>query len=727
MSRGVTRMFQGMAAVDQADPGRQRTSWSARVRSVPLGARLRNVSWELVAVITVQLLFLADALKVYFWDDDIINRSTSGALANDGINFITGANRLIGNWWRDEGRFYPVSFYQGMPPVMLLHDARAYKALLIFWTIACGVCVYLLLREIGLGRAGAALALLFATTAMQFRPFDPILAFGGLEQIIFGEIALSLLFFHRWLRLGKRWHLILALALFVLSSLTYESSYVYGPLYFVLALSQRRQLVPAIKAVLPLVGLSLIFIAIGSYGRAHASAGAHGPYAPSWNLHELLYTLGDQMVAALPLTYSGFDPTGSFHPFHAVVLAGLGKWDLLIGLAFMVVSAALLARIRVHERWNPLVLIALGLGLWVLTAAPIALATRYQQEIVAGLAHIPVIIETFAVGMVFVGIVGTAGRHASPPVRGAIIALLAVLLGATAALGHRANAIVVASAQPGRAVGRTLEKAASTAVRDRVATGSTLYVDPADGGNSPAFYRQYSGHKLTTAPADPAKVRSIAKAGGPCSPDRPGTWWLRAANLTSRTGYAMLSCAGGPGGQLTVFGLPADRVAVRATSLPTDLKVPPTGVFGLASDVDLDKVPDRIDPYNVAVQPVGPQTVMADWTDGCWAAEPTPGGVAHWCQDHAGMTVIASMHRAQRATIQVPIIQTGDRARRIVVTGPGGLRSVTPAGRPAQVTVDVPATGAVHLDVHVEGARRLPGVTGGRDARMLVSPAIPVS
>jgi hypothetical protein len=703
-----------------------------RTGDAGFAGRLRRLPWELPVAIIAQLLFLAHAVKTYFVDDDLINRATSGALANGGITYWTGVHQLIDQWWHDQGRFYPISFYQGPPQMMLLHDYRAYKVLLLGWTVVAGVCVWLLLREIGLGRAAASLALLLASVAVQFRPQDGILAYTGLEQIILAEMALSLFFFNKFLRLGRNRYMALSVLLFVISSLTYETSYVFGPLYAILALNARgwklwpwSRLWHVVKPLLPIVAFSLVFIAIGSYGRAHAYAGDHGPYAPSWNKHEIFYTLVDQVIAAVPLTYAWLDPTGEYgKSFSTAIVHGLSWQDVAIGIVFAVVAFVLARRVRLRESWNPWVVALLGAALWVLTAFPIALATRYQAEIVGGLAHIPVVIEFFAFGMVAIGLAVGLGRLVPAPARTAGVAVLAVLIGVVAAFGHRANAITVANNLPSRTVGTTAELAASTLVRDHVANGSTVYVDPGDGANTANFYRQYSGKKLTVLPADPAGSAKVAKTAKPCTPGRPATWYLHEALMTNRTGSAVLTCQGGPGAWIVLRDQRTDRAAVLAVGHPTDPKHAPDGVFGLISDIDLNQVPGGVDGYSVAVTPVGAKAVMAEWTRGCWAAEGTAAGVGRYCERSGEITVFPTAGKAAHANLQIGVLGAGKGADMFVVKGPG-VDKRFPVGASKPFGVDVPAEG-LKLHVSVTGAQRMLEANG-RDARILLAPAILVN
>ncbi|WP_027005376.1 hypothetical protein [Conexibacter woesei] len=710
------------------------TTTATRTKSRLSRERLRQFPWELPVVLLAQLLFLGNAVKTYFVDDDLLNRSVSGALSNTGISYWGGVHALIESWWHDAGRFYPISFYQGPPQLMYIHDYRVYKVLLLAWMVGAGICVWLLLRELGVSRPAASLALLLTSVAVQFRPQDGVLAYTGLEQIILGEMALSLLFFSRFLRLGRKRYMVLSVLLFIISSLTYETSYVFGPLYAIIALQRRGwriwpwpRLWAVVRPLIPIVLASLVFIAIGSYGRAHATVGSTGPYAPSWNKHEIVYTFVDQFVAAVPLTYAWLDPMGMYGSFSRSIVHGVSWKDIGIGLVFALVALAMLRRIRVRDDWNPWAVALLGLGLWALSAFPIALATRYQIEIVAGLAHIPVVLEFFGFGMVAVGVAVGIGRRVPPPARTAAAAVLAVAIGVVAAFGHRANAIFVASDLPARVVGTTSELAGRTIVRDHVATGSVLYADSGVAGNNAEFYRIYSGHKLDVEPTDPAKADAVADHAKPCVPGRPGTWYLREGLLTPRTGLAILTCAGGPGGYVVLRSMPRDRATVSVLSRATDPRHAPTGVFGLVSTTDLNRVPGAIDPYSTAILPVGDQAVMADWTAGCWKTTPASptAPAARFCQDGAELTVIPTAGEPARANVQIPLMGTGPKGRTLVVTGPGvNVRQSAKATQP--FAVDVPAQG-LRLRVRVEGARRLPGVPGGLDAQFAVQPAIPVT
>lgn len=692
--------------------------------------RLKGLPWQLAAVITVQVLFLLQGARTYWMADDLLNRTESGALANARVSYWHAAHGLVDSWWHEAGRFFPVSFYMAPPQYMALHNATDYKLLLIFWTAAASACVWLLLRELGLSRSTAAIVLLIATLAMQYRPQDALLSYAGLEQLVLATLALSLLCYHRWLRGGSRWMLAAGLLLFVISSLSYESSYVFGPLYALMALWERRRIWPAIKATIPVFIPSVIFLAIGSYGRDHALAGSRGPYAPSFSLHEIFYTFIDQFGAAVPLTYVIFNPLGSVRPRRTLILDRIGVWDVLLGLAFaglLYVLARQLGKRR-DERFSPGFLIVFGLGFWILTAGPIALASRYQAELIGGLGHIPAFMEYFAEGMVVVGVLAWVAQRDWPPaIRTGGVVALALVVGALTTVGHRANALFVELNQGSSTQGRTLESFARHVVGPKVATGSDLYLEQPGAGHDQNFYRQYGGKQYNAVGFDAAAIAKVPATSKPCTPQRPTTWWVRVGLFSPKQGWAILGCASGPGAGIMLRGISPHDLAVSALTRTTDPATPPAGVLGELSDTDLNQLPGPIEPSGIVLLKTADQPLVADWTGGCWAPENVAGvGQARWCQGTSDITVLNTQDQPVKVKVTPNLIRWGRHAKRYELTG-AGLDASSRFGEPIDAQVQVPAHGKVHLKLRVVGADRLKGPDGGRDARVLVAPGVPVS
>lgn len=526
-------------------------------------------------------------------------------MANTGMSFWHASTKIVLQWLHTEGRFFPVSFYQGYGQFALVHSVEVYKAMLILWTLVSSACVWWLMRELGMNRAQAALVIVVAVTTFQFRPNDSIMAYAGLTQSVLISTAISLAFFHRWLVRKRHGYLAGSLVLFLVANLTYESGYLYLPLFALLAWRERRNFVAAARALAPVAALSTAIIIGALILRAHASSGPNGPYQPKFIPKEIIFTFFDQFVGAVPLTLAYFDPLNTYHPRSQVLLGAIGSTDILIGLCFAVITIVLLSARGVTTS-RPGQLAFFGLCLWLLSALPIALANRYHSEIVAGGAHLPVYIESFAFAIFVVAAAEALAklsgkrlerlRLAGIPL---LIIFLGVAVGSVAAVAHRANAIVAQGLKYGKDGRAIIEDAGAAGLFDLVPTDAKFYVDPSNLSNSAALYRMVAGRRFDLQPGTPELVKSVPHSRAKCADG----WWTRDVYIDPGRGFITLSCFGIGPVRLFLWGIDPKRTQVSWT---VRIEGRPKKLSGRASSVlrglQLKSPRGFVDPYSISVQ-----------------------------------------------------------------------------------------------------------------------------
>jgi hypothetical protein len=701
---------------------------AAAGRASARGRALRDrISWELVLVLALQALFLWNLMRTGYLADDQLNSSFTGGLQADGQTALQAANEIVKSWITVQGRWFPVSFYMGYAQWDLNHSLWLYKLTLVLQALIASGCVWWLARELRADRRGSALIVVAITVVTQFRlSNDPHLAFNGLTQIVMAEIAISMVLYQRWLVRGSRAYAAGALALFALAASTYEGVYALGAVYVLLVVRERRGLRAWVLATVPIAVVSVFFLALGTYLRGRATVGTTGPYAPKFSFSEIVYTAGDQLVGAVPLTYALFDPQQLFSgPAGTSLFGGIGVGDVLIGLAVGLVTGTLLWRVERTSAWSPWQVAALGLGLWVLTALPIALAARYQAELFAGLAHVPVYFEEIGLAIAGVSLLAALGRRlpsAAGSRRGAIIAV-SLLVAVLGALLHRSNEAVVAAVIPEKQARQLEERALAAGLLGDVTDRDVLYLNAPAPWQTQGFFRMHSGKVFDVRDTSLAAVEIPARPGLGCHGSAElGRVWL-GGQIVGSKGWIYRTCEDAPGPQGTtayVQGLDLTQTWLSGVRLTRDGGA---AAFGGPGSAMLRPVPGRPRIRALAVDgPVDPRSLTLDTAParaqvvpvrGCYQNEAAPPRDERWCERTATLRVVDRAGRAPSATLLFVIQATAPQPGRLTATTAAGS-SVHAADAGTQVAVRVP------LDAHGRGVVRL-----RIDARRVVKPADP--
>jgi hypothetical protein len=683
-------------------PTRLLTAQAARARR--RSATLPKLSAELLAVLGLQCLLIVP-LQVAspWWSDDAINSSLRGTLFVNHESWFRAVYVTTKLWMLNYGRFYPLHYVTLYSQFYLFTDRVIYKLVLAMWCLVATAACWWMLREVGLSRAAAALVSLLAIASMQIRFYhDSLIDHAGLIPLTFTQLCVSLAFFDRWLRQGRRRQLVTSAIFLVWSLLTYETGYLFFVVFALVALRRRQGLRSALRAsAVPIVIFVIVnVIAAGLRTRVPAGNG----YAPNFAVIPIARGFVDQFTGALPFVYAflfKYSVTGEYDLFGHF---GRGVWttlhpiDIVGGALVASLTLYLLKRTRAVESGSTMMIGLIGLAMWALAAAPIALATRYQQELTPGLAFLPVFLESFGLGIVAVSVVIALQRR-FPGTARALTVVVAVGAGAFAALDHRAN-VITEHAMYVDATARRVLDARARELLAAVPQRARLVLDPEYLPIAwPGFFWQNAGKVLFAGPATP---RALRPAGGPptgCGPTSH-TWDLRLMALPSsrplqpslRPGLYAVGCVLRAGGvlatraTLTVGAPGAVDITGRVFDDPARARTgynfvgPVSQVFRRASRDDW-LPPDGTDLTSLAVVPSVPMVVPQR---GCYA--PDASGRFD-CQRHAGFLAENLGSSPQRVSIVVDVVRFATDTRSVSLTVNGQRQRVALVGRTATALI----------------------------------------
>ena len=301
-----------------------------------------------------------------------------------------------------------------------LPDVRLYKLMLVGLTLLDGWLFYRFLRLWKKSGSFAVSALLAALLCFQFRLYhDPLNSYYGLMQVMFCELMLALTGFLRWIREGKKGSLVLSLLFFAMGLMSYEMFFPLTALFLVIAWEEEKHLGKAIRRTLPWILAAVLIFGLSMILRGNITEEtSYSGTTFSLDIPLILRTLAAQVGAAFPLSYrnAGYDNgvMGTLIPWHEIFNTSLSvfvrsiQWQDLLG-CFLLLLVLFEQKERKAEFSGFGMLF--GLLLWLLPGLVISLSSKYQQDLVPGLAYIPVLFSYFGMGIMLYELFARAGRR----------------------------------------------------------------------------------------------------------------------------------------------------------------------------------------------------------------------------------------------------------------------------------------------------------------------------
>ncbi len=250
--------------------------------------------------------------------------------------------------------------------------------------------------------------LLLFPLCVQFRIYhDPILSYYGLMEMMFGELMLSLIFFLKYLEEPKKKSLFLSFLFFTVGILSYEMFYPLILLYPLLAIFHRKNLIKGLQVCLPFGVIASILFAVSMTFRLSSAAADQTYSGTTFSLQagKVFYAWYCQTVAAFPFSYRIADTGASLlgkwiqeQAIFEVSWSGFFSGIRWIDLAGLAIAGCILQNIQKKASFSKLKseYWLVGLFLLLLPGLTIAISAKYQQQLIPGLAYIPVYFEYFA-------------------------------------------------------------------------------------------------------------------------------------------------------------------------------------------------------------------------------------------------------------------------------------------------------------------------------------------
>jgi hypothetical protein len=159
------------------------------------------------------------------------------------------------------GRFFPFQTAEIWTVFALLPNLTCYKLFVVSTVVANVILFAGFVWYVTRDADFAAIATFLMPGLFQFRAFyDPILSFAGVQQFIFGMILISLISLQRSLETGRRRWLAGSIVAYLIALLTYEATYPFFALHFLIIARYRRCWKGRLATTLPFAGVAGIFL-----------------------------------------------------------------------------------------------------------------------------------------------------------------------------------------------------------------------------------------------------------------------------------------------------------------------------------------------------------------------------------------------------------------------------------------------------------------------------------
>lgn len=508
------------------------------------------------AALVLMTLFLLPARHTALRGDDVFTFPLTGRLDLTGGSLLA---HIAGGVWEtvSGGRPQPLGGVWGNLVIAAFEGHReAYKLFLVLLTVACAGLLYLLVRRLGAAREVGAMVVLLVAGAIQFRQYhDPVLGYYGTTQIMLACVLGSLLLQLRYLRGGRRGHLVAAVALYAAAILFYEIAGTMALAHLALAVSERR-----VRSGLPFLGVAFAFVLYGFVLRALGAGDQSGGYSAAFAAGEVVRTYLVQLLPPLPGANLIFGGEGLRERPTAPELLG-AAWRALVVLA-----AVLWAGLRAPREGSLRTMALVGAALVISPVALIAFAEKYQRELSAATGYLPVIAQSFGWGL----LAGAAVMALARVHRGLVVGAAAVLAAGAAISGFDVLR-VAAVERPTAAVTDAMRAAAERGLLNVLPEGSTVLFPEGDVGAGSgtgwghrhaldAMLRDASGRRYDARVTPAAGVGTCdaddaAAIPLDCGPVAARSGWLRASVRRGQAVVFLATISGGP------LGRPADTIA----------------------------------------------------------------------------------------------------------------------------------------------------------------------
>jgi len=360
-------------------------------------------------VMMLSLIIVSPMLTTGYVSDDSLNSLFRGIVLESRGSLPHHIYSMAKNSIIYGARFIPLVSISSSVIFILISNLYLYKMSILFLTVTNILLFRYLIELITRSKALSFLSILFLPLSFQFRFFhDPILSFGGLEQIVFLYTLSSLIFLEFYLRTNRKYLLLASLFFFMLDLMTYESTYPFFMFHSLLIYfhSGDGKISFVFRKTTPFLLMVMVFILISvSLRFVFPQNDGYEGIKAKFSTLPFMITLLKQCYAATPLSYFVADPHSIFSKPFVDLRRYFGVPHFLITVGFLVLFFEF-SRGNIRGS-NPQSdprgtkrAFLFGFLLFVIPSTLVALSSKYQKELSWGVGYIPVYISYFGLSII---------------------------------------------------------------------------------------------------------------------------------------------------------------------------------------------------------------------------------------------------------------------------------------------------------------------------------------
>ncbi|NLY18539.1 MAG: hypothetical protein GX045_06250 [Clostridiaceae bacterium] len=351
-------------------------------------------------------------LSAYYYGDDATSHYIKTFMHQENRTLFQYILTQMDYYILQVGRFYPAHIWHRFLTFYIFDTIELYR---LFNLVMNALALYsfaFMVKTFSDSKKLYYAVLLFFPAVFFFltRYDDAITSYYMFIQMLVVYLSFSLILLKKYISTGKRWYLAVSLVLYILSLLTYESSYplllVYPLAVFYLSdLPVKERLKKSITGSMPYIIAAIVCFGIYIYFSINATAEYHGIHF-NLDVKRIIVTFFKQVIAAFPVVPHAcliFDNQFNFRFDFNNAINNVTVLDLVTAIIFTSLLILFYKRYRnedVHVKGKRF-LIFLSILLVVCPSLIISVSIKYQQGLIWGLGYLTIYITRF--GLLILG------------------------------------------------------------------------------------------------------------------------------------------------------------------------------------------------------------------------------------------------------------------------------------------------------------------------------------
>lgn len=360
------------------------------------------------------LLSFYPILSSWYYGDDTVSRDIHAYINYENRSLISYILNQMNYYILKAGRFYPVHIWQRFLTFYFFDDINKYRFFIFSMNaIAIFSFSYMIKKYSDSSRLYYRIIVLYIGVFLFLTRYDDsITSYYMFIQMLVIYFSISLVLLKKYYICKQKCYLWFSVSVYLLSLLTYESSYmlvlIYPlAIYFLSQGTNIKRIRAAILQAIPYFCVTFICFITYIYFSANATSDYSGIHF-SFNPLDIFITFIKQVIASFPVVphaYLIFNSKGNFILDLGNTFNNISVTDIITGIIFLwlILKVFRSNRDEKEEISNKKFLIWLSILLIVFPSLIISVSLKYQQSLIWSLGYLTIYITRF--GLLLLGLI----------------------------------------------------------------------------------------------------------------------------------------------------------------------------------------------------------------------------------------------------------------------------------------------------------------------------------